>query len=119
MISDPALAKKDKLMIVNWLIENFPSTFFKKATDVKPLQIGIFEDILDFYERLESPPFSKKSIKETLRFYSNSPAYLKAQQEGASRVDIFGNEIDVVTKEQAKYARQRFQERYARKEEVK
>lgn len=110
-------AKKDKLLVIDWLIEHFPAAFFKKGSQVKPLKIGIFDDIVDFYERLDSPPFSKKSLREALSYYSASPAYLTCQKIDAARVDIYGNEVDVVTEEQAKYAYQRYQERYARKKQ--
>lgn len=106
------IPKKDKIAVIDWLIEHFPNAFFKKSSEVKPLQIGIFEEILDFYERLDTPPFSKKILKESLNFYSSSPAYLKCQQPGVARVDLFGNELDEVTNDQAKYAYQRYQERY-------
>lgn len=108
-------AKKDKLIIIDWLIEHFPNAFFKKANQVKPLKIGIFDDIIDFYERLDSPAFSKKSIREALSYYSTSPAYLTCQKPNAARIDIYGNEVDIVNEEQAKYAHQRFQERYNKK----
>ena len=111
-MNETILTKKDKLLVINWLIEQFPAAFFKKSSDIKSLQLGIFEEILDFYERLESPPFSKKTLREALRYYSHSPAYLKAQIEGAVRVDLFGNEVDIVSNEQAKYARQRYLEKY-------
>ncbi|TAL60593.1 MAG: protein convertase [Legionella sp.] len=107
--------RKDKLQIIDWLIEHFPAAFFKKANQVKPLKIGIFDDIIDFYERLESPPFSKKALREALSYYSASPAYLGCQKVDIARIDIYGNEVDVVTADQAKYAYQRFQERYAKK----
>jgi len=42
-----ATVKKDKLEIIDWLIEHFPSAFFKKGNQVKPLKIGIFDDIID------------------------------------------------------------------------
>lgn len=112
-----ATVKKEKLEIIDWPIEHFPSAFFKKGNQVKPLKIGIFDDIIDFYERLDSPPFSKKSLREALSYYSASPAYLSCQKANVARVDIYGNEIDVVTPDQAKYAYQRFQERYAKKKE--
>ncbi len=108
-------AKKDKILIIDWLIDHFPSAFFKKGSQVKPLKIGIFDDIIDFYERLESPPFSKKALREALSYYSASPAYLNCQKPNTARVDIYGNEVDVVTEEQAKYAHQRYQERYVNK----
>jgi len=112
------IAKKDKLKTIDWLAENFPAAFLKKSNQVKPLKIGIFDDIIDFYERLESPPFSKKALREALNYYSSSPAYLSCQKANAARVDIYGNEVDVVTEEQAKYAHQRFLQRYAEKKSV-
>lgn len=108
-------ARKDKLQIIDWLVEHFPSAFFKKGNQVKPLQIGIFDEIIDFYERLDTPPFSKKALREALSYYSSSPAYLNCQKANTARVDLFGNEVDIVTEEQAKYAHQRYQERYIEK----
>jgi ProP effector len=110
-------AKKDKQLIIDWLIDHFPNAFFKKGSQIKPLKIGIFDDIIDFYERLDSPPFSKKSLREALSYYSASPAYLSCQKSGVARIDIYGNELDVVTPEQAKYAHQRYQERYVKKKD--
>ena len=109
------IAKKNKLITIDWLIENFPSAFFKKGKQITPLKIGIFDDIIDFYERLDSPPFSKKNLREALNYYSASPAYLNCQKANTARVDLFGNEVDVVTEEQAKYAHQRYQQRYEEK----
>jgi ProP effector len=109
------IIKIDKLDVINWLIEHFPGAFFKKANQVRPLKIGIFDDIIDFYERLDSPPFSKKSLREGVTYYSSSPAYLSSQKAGVARIDIYGNELDMVTIEQAKYAYQRYQARYHKK----
>lgn len=109
------VVKKDKLQIIEWLIEYFPNAFFKKGKQIKPLKLGVFDDIIDFYERLDTPPFSKKSLREALNYYSASPAYLSCQKADVGRVDLYGNEVDVVTADQAKYAHQRFQERYNKK----
>ena len=110
--------KKDKLKIIDWLIDHFPAAFFKKSNQIKPLKIGIFDDIIDFYERLDTPPFSKKSLREALNYYSASPSYLNCQKENAARVDLYGNEVDAVTEEQAKYAHQRYQQRYVEKKKA-
>ncbi len=107
--------KKDRLQILDWLVEHFPNAFFKKGNQVKPLQIGIFDEIIGFYERLDTPPFSKKALREALSYYSSSPAYLNSQKPNAARVDLYGTEVDVVTEEQAKYAHQRYTQRYADK----
>ncbi len=107
--------KKDKLQIIDWLVEHFPNAFFKKGNQVKPLQIGIFDEIIDFYERLDTPPFSKKALREALSYYSSSPAYLNCQKANSARIDLFGTEVDIVTEEQAKYAHERFVQRYSKK----
>lgn len=112
MKSTEIVAKKNKLLAIDWLVENFPAAFFVKAKQVKPLKIGVFDDIIDFYERLDTKPFSKKLLREALNYYSSSPAYLNCQKADVARVDLFGNEVDVVTADQAKYAYQRYQQRY-------
>ena len=110
-ISEPSV-KKEKILVIEWLVENFPAAFFVKAKQVKPLKIGIFDDIVDFYERLDVKPFSKKLLREALNYYSGSPAYLNCQKAETARIDLYGNEVDVVTVDQAKYAYQRYQQRY-------
>lgn len=114
MNSQNESTKNTKLQTIDWLVEHFPAAFFKKSKYIKPLKLGIFDDIIDFYERLDTPPFSKKVLREGLNYYSASPAYLNAQKEGAARVDLYGNEVDVVTLDQAKYAYQRYQQRYVK-----
>ena len=110
-----SITKKERLSVIDWLIDYFPAAFFKKSHEVRPLKIGILNDILEFYDRLEAPTFSKKKIRDAVSFYSSSPAYLSNHKEGSARIDLFGNEVDVVTREQAHYALQRFQERYLAK----
>ena len=107
-------AKLEKLQTIDWLAEHFPAAFFKKSKYIKPLKVGIFDDIIDFYERLDTPPFSKKTLREALNYYSASPAYLSCQKPNIARVDLYGNEVDVVTDEQAKYAHQRHTQRYTK-----
>lgn len=46
------------------------------------------------------------------------PCLFKLSKENAARIDIYGNEVDVVTQEQAKYAYQRYQERYNKKKNL-
>ncbi len=108
-------SKKDKLQAIDWLTEHFPATFFKQAKQVKPLKIGIYDDLMEFYDRLDSPPFSKKILREAINYYSSSPAYLGNQKINAARVDLYGNEMDTVTEDQAKYAYLRYQQFYAAK----
>ena len=106
------MERKDKLMIIDWLIEHFSSAFFKQTRSIQPLRIGIFEEINDFYNRVEDPWFSKKALREALSYYCTSPAYLSCQRVGAARIDLFGHEVELVTPEQAQYAQQRYERQY-------
>lgn len=115
MTEEKPIFKKEKLEVVDWLIEHFPNAFFKKSQQVKPFELGIFDTLLEFYERLETPPFSKKLLREAFTYYSNSPGYLSSQKKGNARIDLYGNETDVVTEDQAHYAYNRFQQRYGKK----
>ena len=112
MDNELALVKKERLKIIDWLIEYFPSAFFKQTRDIKPLKIGVYDDIIAFYDRLEAPVFSKKKLREALNYYSASPAYLTSQKTGQVRIDLYGNEVDLVTEDQARYAHRRLEERY-------
>jgi ProP effector len=105
-------AKQDRLNVINWLIEHFPAAFFKKTRHIKPLKLGILDGIFEFHHRLDIPSFSKKSIRNALTYYCTSPAYLSAQKINTARIDLFGNEVDVVTAEQAKYAQMRYERQY-------
>jgi ProP effector len=96
--------RHDNQEIVNWLKEHFPRAFSTKKNDVKPLQLGVMECLLDFFERLSVPPFSKKRLRQGLNFYTSSNAYLSAQKEGVYRINLYGQDIEPVDAEQAKYA---------------
>jgi ProP effector len=95
--------------IISWYKENFPKAFPARVSEIKPLQLGIMDEIMAFYDRMSYPPFSKKKLRAALNFYTSSPAYLKAQQPGAMRVDLFGFEVEPVQPEQAQYAQDKLQ----------
>lgn len=108
-------APHENQAVLLWFYEQFPQAFSARKKQVKPLQRGIMEDIVDIYERLDVAPFSRKRLRQGLNYYTSSKAYLLSQQEGVYRVDLFGNEVEKVDKAQAKYASERFQTRYGEK----
>lgn len=113
ILSTTMPTKIEKQIVIEWLIEQFPKAFFHKPQLVQPLKLGILEDIIDVYERLDSPPCSKKLLREALTYYTASKAYLLAQKPEAERVDLFGQPNGTVSPEQAIYSQKRYQERYA------
>lgn len=102
--------KNELQEVILWFKEQFPKAFSSKVAKIKPLQLGIMDEILDLYERLDYPPFSKKKIRAGLNFYTASPAYLKAQLVGKMRVDLYGYDVEEVNQSQADYAAERNQQ---------
>ena len=96
--------------VIAWFKELFPKAFPQRISEIKPLQLGIMDDILDYHERIDYPPFSKKKLRSALNYYTASPAYLKAQVAGTMRVDLFGFDVESVSESQANYARERHQQ---------
>lgn len=103
--------KTDYLATLDWLMTYFPNTFSRKPKEVKPLKIGILEDIYLFYDTLRYPEVDKQAIKHAIQHYSASTVYLACQKEDQARVDLYGQEVGVVNKEQAKYAQERYEQK--------
>jgi len=103
--------KTDYLETLDWLMTYFPNTFSRKPKEVKPLKIGILEDIYLFYDTLSYPEVDKQAIKHAIQHYSASTIYLSCQKEDQARIDLYGQEVGVVNKEQAKYAQERYEQK--------
>jgi ProP effector len=87
--------------IITYLTEKFPKCFSVKG-QVKPLKIGIFQDLSE--KLTDDETVSKTRLRQALRHYTSSWRYLKAIKVGASRVDIDGNDVAKIDEEQANYA---------------
>jgi ProP effector len=87
--------------IIAYLAEKFPQCFSIKGP-VKPLKIGIFQDLA---ERLkDDETVSKTRLRQALRHYTSSWRYLKVIKVGAFRIDVDGQNVSEIDDEQAKYA---------------
>ncbi len=87
--------------IITYLAEKFPECFSVKGK-VKPLKIGIFQDLAEKLNDDET--VSKTRLRQALRHYTSSWRYLKTVKVGVSRVDIDGKEVAEIDEEQANYA---------------
>jgi ProP effector len=79
----------------------FPLAFSSEPGHVKPLAIGIRQQI---YARCI---FSRRSVGDALWRYTNAPAYLRTITEGAARVDLDGATSGNVTAIEAAHAARR------------
>ncbi len=87
--------------VLAYLAAEFPLCF---ATDqaVKPLKIGIFQDIAE--KLTAESPISKTQLRQALRVYTLSWKYLEAVKEGVSRVDLAGEPAEIIDAQQAEHA---------------
>lgn len=82
----------------------FPECF-KEMKEVKPLKIGIKQDLVKFLSTRDDIMIADKScMVSSLSYYVNSTAYHKSVVEGAERIDLEGNPVGRISAEEAKYS---------------
>jgi len=83
----------------------FPACF-KDLKDIKPLKIGIKQDLVKSLSTKDDIVISDKAcMVSSLAYYVGSIAYHKSVVEGAERLDLEGNQSGVVSAEEAKYSK--------------
>ncbi len=82
----------------------FPDCF-KELKDIRPLKIGIKQDLVKKLSSREDIVIGDKAcMVNSLAYYVNSAAYHKRIVEGAMRIDLEGQDAGRVTAEEAKYS---------------
>lgn len=82
----------------------FPACF-REAKEIKPLKIGIKQDLVKRLSTIENIVTADKScMVNSLAYYVNSLGYHKSVIAGENRIDLDGAPAGVVTEEEAKYS---------------
>lgn len=82
----------------------FPNCF-KELKEVRPLKIGIKQDLVKHLGGREDIVIGDKAcMVNSLAYYVNSMAYHKSMTEGTIRIDLEGNDAGAVTAEEAQYS---------------
>ena len=106
---DPQALRRESIQkAIAVLCEKFPKAFSLQQEEIKPLKIGIINDLKDRIADLDGVSLSK--IRAAVRKYTYSIQYLDAVKEGTKRVDLDGNEVSEVTKEQKKLVLEKLKE---------
>ncbi len=87
--------------IIAHLVEKFPACFSLEGK-VKPLKIGIFQELAT--ELADDEKISKTQLRQALRHYTSSWRYLKSIKTGSPRVNLVGEDAELIDQEQADYA---------------
>jgi ProP effector len=85
------------------LQKRFPQAFPKNPTPKVPLKIGIFEDLIPHAQELV---LTEADLREAIRTWCHGTPYWTCLVEGASRVDLAGQEAGHVRPDDAKRAQQ-------------
>ncbi|MGM8931600.1 ProQ/FINO family protein [Salinicola halophyticus] len=87
-------------LLAQWY-KRYPKAFFKGHT--RPLKTGIHLDLCDI------EPWPEKLVRRALACYVHLPRYMKSVREGARRVDLAGEDCEIVTDEEAKHAKRQLE----------
>ena len=89
---DPQAMRRESIQkAITVLCEKFPKAFSLKQEEIKPLKIGIINDLKEKISELDGISLSK--IRAAVRKYTYSIQYLDVVKEGAKRVDLDGNAL--------------------------
>lgn len=95
--------QKNKEVIAE-LVRIYPACFSLDTKLIKPLKIGIFDDLV--HSQGEEGNFSKTQLRAALRQYTSSWNYLGTMIPDSVRIDLEGAESGQVTAEEAEHAKQ-------------
>ena len=97
--------------VIAFLAERFPLCFTTEG-DTRPLNIGIFQDLVTRVSETDS--VSKTQLRSALRLYTSSWRYLYGIKLGAQRVDLDGNPCGELEQQHVDHARKQLEEAKAR-----
>mgnify|MGYP005992961923 CR=1 FL=1 len=87
--------------IIAYLAEKFPACFSLEGK-VKPLKVGVFQELAE--QLKEDDKVSKTQLRQALRHYTSSWRYLKSIKAGSHRVNLAGEDAELIDQEQADFA---------------
>ena len=104
------LSKKSRLDALHWLQNNFPAAFDNR-TQIRPLNVGIMNDILGYASQAKDLGISKSKLREAVVLYTRRLDYLACLKARELRVDLMGNPSIPVSEEEAERAATKIKKR--------
>lgn len=85
-------AKLARQSALRWLAETFPKAFDNQI-EIKPLKIGILQDLMAHAEIALNAGISKNKLRQAVVIFTRRIDYLACLKAREMRVDLFGNPI--------------------------
>lgn len=96
-------SKKARNEALLWLAATFPQVF-DNTLRIRPLKIGIMDDILAVADKAEEFGISKSKLREAVVIFTRRIDYLTCLKAREMRIDLDGNSVSVVTEDEAEKA---------------
>ncbi|MDI9818954.1 MULTISPECIES: ProQ/FinO family protein [unclassified Legionella] len=88
---------------LQWLAATFPLAF-DNSLRIRPLKIGIMEDILSHADKAADAGISRSKLREAVVLFTRRIDYLTCLKAREMRIDLLGNPVSLVTEEEAERA---------------
>lgn len=99
------MTKKTNSSLLATLTEKFPAAFPADPRAIRPLKIGIHQDL-----KAALPEVDLKALRQAMSYHTRRLAYLRAVERGGERIDLNGNPVEPVTPEQQVHATEKLKE---------
>lgn len=103
-------SKQSRLHALQWLQNKFPAAFDNRI-QIRPLNIGIMNEILQHVQAAESAGISKSKLREAVVLYTRRLDYLACLKARELRIDLLGNTSIPVSEEDAESAAEKIKKR--------
>ncbi|KTD17716.1 ProQ/FinO family protein [Legionella jordanis] len=103
-------SKKARNEALLWLAATFPHVF-DNSLRIRPLKIGIMEDILVYADKAAEHGISKSKLREAVVVFTRRIDYLACLKAREMRVDLEGNPVSMVSEEEAERAATKIRKR--------
>ncbi|CEK09385.1 ProQ/FinO family protein [Legionella hackeliae] len=103
-------SKKARNEALLWLAATFPHAF-DNSLRIRPLKIGIMDDILAVADEAAKHGISKSKLREAVVIFTRRIDYLTCLKAREMRVDLAGNPVSVVTEDEAEKAATKIKKR--------
>ncbi|OYY75189.1 MAG: hypothetical protein B7Y40_01875 [Gammaproteobacteria bacterium 28-57-27] len=90
--------------VLNILADRYPAAFHADGRLVKPLAVGVLQELRAAREGEEPLPVSMQDLRRALRYYTQGAAYHRAVARGDARINLLGEVVAEVTEEQKEHA---------------
>ncbi len=103
-------SKKARSEALSWLAQSFPQVF-DNSLRIRPLKIGIMDDILAYADQAEACGISRSKLREAVVVFTRRIDYLTCLKAREIRVDLTGEPVAAVTEEEAEKAASKIKKR--------